>query len=154
MQQLHETESKLRATVAEQAVAIQRHTSLTAHTDRHIHILTRLVSKLRSHRNLKAHELEHATVDSHVEALQEEKQGLQKTLEKTAAIQHLLEIKSETNGLRQDSRKCRRAHSDKSACNDQNATWSLTHAYLHAGVAPDATTLGSIKWNTAQTATP
>ena len=85
MQQLKHTETQLRATIAEQAAAIQRHTTLSAHTDRHIHILTRLASRLRGRQKLKAHELEQATVYSHVEALQEEKQGLQKTLEETEA---------------------------------------------------------------------
>ena len=85
MQQFRENESQLRATVAEQAAAIQQHKALATHTGRHLKILTRLVSKLRSQRQLKARELEEATVHSHVEALREEKTGLQKTLEETEA---------------------------------------------------------------------
>ena len=41
------------------------------------------LSKLQSRQNVKAHELEHATVHRHVEALQKEKQGLHKNLEET-----------------------------------------------------------------------
>ena len=78
MQQLCNTECQLKAAIAEQATAIQRHTTLAAHTDRHLNIL-----KLRSKRKLKANELEEATVHSHVEALREEKNGLQKSLEET-----------------------------------------------------------------------
>ena len=85
MQQLCDTESQLKAAIAEQAAAIQRHTTLAAHTGRHLKILTKLVSKLRSKRKLKANELEETTVHSHVEALQEQKNGLQKSLEETEA---------------------------------------------------------------------
>ena len=60
------TESKLKATIAEQAAAIQRHATLTTHTDRHLRTPTGLVL---SRQNVKVHELEHALVHSHVEAL-------------------------------------------------------------------------------------
>ncbi len=90
LQQLVDTDSQLRATVAQQAAMIEeqaetidRQKKVMAHGERHASIIGRLLSKLQGRRKVQAAELDHIASDSHVELLVEEKQGLQKTLEET-----------------------------------------------------------------------
>ncbi|KAL0023579.1 hypothetical protein WJX77_004012 [Trebouxia sp. C0004] len=90
LQQLVDTDSQLRTTVAqqaamiaEQAEAIDRQKKVLAHSERHVSIISRLLSKLQGRCKVQASELDHIASDSHVELLVEEKQGLQKTLEET-----------------------------------------------------------------------
>ncbi len=90
LQQLVDTDTQLRTTVAQQAVmiaeqaeTIDRQKKVLAHSERHASIISRLLSKLQGRRKVETAELDHIASDSHVELLVEEKQGLQKTLEET-----------------------------------------------------------------------
>ena len=90
LQQLIDTDSQLRtilaqqaALTAEQAETIDRHNKVLAHSERHVSIISRLLSKLQGRRRVQAAELDHIVSDSHLEVLEQEKQGLQKTLEET-----------------------------------------------------------------------
>lgn len=90
LQQLADTDSQLRTTVAQQAAVISEQADtivcqkkVLSHSERHASIISRLLSKLQGRRKVHAAELDHIASDSHVELLVEEKQGLQKTLEET-----------------------------------------------------------------------
>jgi len=90
LQQLVETDSQLRAmiaqqatTIAEQAETIDRQKKVLVHSERHVSIVSRLLSKLWGRHKVKVVDLEQVTQKSHVELLKDEKHGLQKTLEET-----------------------------------------------------------------------